>query len=156
MPRFVRAVWDTNINSGPGRRSRLETYYCVSCGSEYQIDTTNCGTEGVALIITKWVALGPGLDPADIRWTRHMQLTFQKHEITISKTDIHSQFEQDAMFPLNDLTQRNRSLLEGRAYKRKADYWYSGCWILQANTRLPWFYPRPEKRACCCCCSCKV
>ncbi|QRD92355.1 F-box domain protein [Aspergillus flavus] len=147
---IVRAAWDAAIKSSPGRRPALDTYRCVTCGLDYEIDATTCGTAGISLIVTKWLDLGPGLDPTDVRWTRHLigSLSLRKQEMTTFNSDVRSQFERDTVFPLDDLTGRNRSLLEDRGYVRQTDWWYNGCWILQANKRLPWLYPRPEKPIC--------
>ncbi|PIG84241.1 F-box domain protein [Aspergillus arachidicola] len=147
---IVRAAWDSAMESSPGRRPVLDTYRCVACRLDYQIDATTCGTAGIALIVTKWLDLGPGLDPTDVRWTRHLigSLSLRMQEMATLNSDVRSQFERETVFPLDDLTGRNRSLLEDRGYVRKTDWWYNGCWILQANKRLPWLYPRPEKPIC--------
>ncbi|KAE8323073.1 hypothetical protein BDV39DRAFT_196183 [Aspergillus sergii] len=147
---IVRAAWYAAMESSPGRRPVLDTHRCVACGLEYQIDTTTCGTAGIALIVTKWLDLGPGLDPTDARWRRHLigSLSLRKQEMTTFNSDVRSQFERESVFPLDDLTGRNRSLLKDTGYVRKMDWWYNGCWILQANKRLPWLYPRPEKPIC--------
>lgn len=75
----------------------------------------------MALIITKWLDLGPSLDSVDVRWTRHLLGTpcYRKDVMTILDSDVHSQFEQGTIFPLHDLTRRNRSLLGGRTYLKK-------------------------------------
>ncbi|KAB8201506.1 hypothetical protein BDV34DRAFT_216281 [Aspergillus parasiticus] len=147
---IVRAAWDAAMESSPGRPPVLDTHRCVACGLDYQIDATTCGTAGIALIVTKWLDLGPGLDPTDVRWTRHLigSLSLRKHDMTTFNSDVRSQFERETVVPLDDLTGRNRSLLEDSGYVRKTDWWYNGCWILQANKRLPWLYPRPEKPIC--------
>ncbi|UDD65901.1 hypothetical protein AFCA_013063 [Aspergillus flavus] len=87
---IVRAAWDAAIKSSPGRRPALDTYRCVTCGLDYEIDATTCGTAGISLIVTKWLDLGPGLDPTDVRWTRHLigSLSLRKQEMTTFNSDV--------------------------------------------------------------------
>ena len=131
----LRAACNTNIDSRSGRRPRLHTYRCMACGLDYQLDAISFGAEGIALVITKWLDLGPGVVPTDVRWTRHLPGTtcFQSYEMITSDSYVRSQFEKGTLFTSDNLTRQNASFLDGRAYTRKMDWWYSGCWILQAN-----------------------
>ncbi|KAL4956730.1 hypothetical protein BDW69DRAFT_192183 [Aspergillus filifer] len=44
--------------------------YCPFCGIEYRIDFQDCETDGNAIVITKWLDLGAGLDADDPKWKR--------------------------------------------------------------------------------------
>ncbi|KAF8862933.1 hypothetical protein BDZ45DRAFT_161989 [Acephala macrosclerotiorum] len=43
---------------------------CMSCQTEFQIDIKDLGESGIALVLTKWQALGKGLDSWDPIWLR--------------------------------------------------------------------------------------
>ncbi|EEQ32746.1 F-box domain-containing protein [Microsporum canis CBS 113480] len=85
----------------------------------------------LALVITKWLNLGNGLDPEDIRWKRH-SAGFQRCACCKS-------IWKDCP-SLDSITQENESHLLNDRYKESMDRWYRDFWILQGGKRL---YPYP-------------
>ncbi|KAE8352213.1 hypothetical protein BDV28DRAFT_161908 [Aspergillus coremiiformis] len=141
VAQIVRRSFIGDVDYGPVPN----TYRCQACGVDFQIKIASCGFDGVALIITKWLELGPGLVPTEIRWRRHLPGTYSltNDEAIQSNGYIRSQFERKTEFPLKALTDRNHLLLKRRAYTRLLDWWKPNCWILQGNKRLPLLYVRP-------------
>ncbi|KAL4964522.1 uncharacterized protein BDV14DRAFT_200806 [Aspergillus stella-maris] len=52
--------------------SRADSHHllCMECFIEYRIDFQRCGSEGDAIVVTKWLDLGAGLNPDDPEWKR--------------------------------------------------------------------------------------
>lgn len=125
-----------------------ETFHCSPCDTTYQVEVRTCGDEGVAVVVTKWLDLGAGLDPHDDRWRRYI-LT-ERHEmkeiVPPSQESTRTRFERDSCVSLEELSRRNSSLLEKRAYTRSMDHWFDNVWVLQGNKRLPIYCYLPPKK----------
>ncbi|EZF25784.1 hypothetical protein H112_01977 [Trichophyton rubrum D6] len=44
-----------------------------ACGTDYQVKVRALDRNGLALVTTKWINLGDGLDPEDIRWKKNSE-----------------------------------------------------------------------------------
>lgn len=67
---------------------------CKICNTSYEFQVEAVGTQHATLTITRWVDLGPGLTPEDIRWRSH--LLFQQRTLGPSSlfSDPRRRFEQ--------------------------------------------------------------
>lgn len=48
-----------------------EVFRCPYCNTDFQIEVKESGDERLALVVTKWLDLGSGLTPMDIKWRVH-------------------------------------------------------------------------------------
>jgi hypothetical protein len=110
---LIQSEWDI-CESRSEKPSDPNIYQCSICGIDYQIEVVDCDSKGTALIITKWLDLGSGLDPNDPGWKRHFfGYSFRlENEATKSDGTLRSQFEQKSAVSLDALTHRNASLLK--------------------------------------------
>jgi hypothetical protein len=113
---LIQSEWDI-CKSRSEKPSDPNIYQCSVCGIDYQIEVVDCDSKGTALIITKWLDLGSGLNPNDPRWKRHsFGYSFRlENDATKSDGTLRSQFEQKSAVSLDALTHRNASLL--RSYE---------------------------------------
>ncbi|RAL12769.1 uncharacterized protein BO97DRAFT_451452, partial [Aspergillus homomorphus CBS 101889] len=94
---------------------------CSLCGVEFQIALCDCGKDGKAVILTKWLDLGVGMDVEDPKWKKatlsFAQCILEPSDVIVSSGDVRRLFcessEQES-----DPTMRNKSYLEGRRYRR--------------------------------------
>jgi hypothetical protein len=93
---------------------------------DYIIDTRDFGDRAFALIVTKWVNLGAGLDPRDGKWQSHLQsaLTHRVVDPLHLLGEIRGGFEGQAELSVEELTADNERKLflirkTRRVYRRK-------------------------------------
>ncbi|KAL3491022.1 hypothetical protein BJX62DRAFT_237623 [Aspergillus germanicus] len=63
--RFSFAIYAPGFRRDPYRAARV--LECPRCGVEFQLDLRDCGGEGRAVVVTKWLDLGSGLTHNDPR-----------------------------------------------------------------------------------------
>ncbi|TVY91759.1 hypothetical protein LAWI1_G003880 [Lachnellula willkommii] len=51
---------------------RTQTLCCPYCCMDYMLDAIDFGERGSAVLVTRWVDLGAGLDPSDAKWQNHI------------------------------------------------------------------------------------
>lgn len=92
----------------------------------------------VALVIMKWLDLGPGVAPDDTRWKGHL-LFF--HDANLGRPDFlgdsRQRFENIPGESEDELLSRNISHLWRRRYKTVMDRLNNNTWFLQAECHLP-------------------
>ncbi|EAW10947.1 F-box domain protein [Aspergillus clavatus NRRL 1] len=143
---------ESGTRTGTGTETPSEppqTFHCPSCDTTYQVEVRTCGDDGVAVVVTKWLDLGAGLDPQDHDWTRHIfgdRLDRRAAMHALPEESVRTRFERSSAVSREDLTRRNSGLLEGRAYTRKMDHWFDHVWVLQGNKRLPIYCYLPPKK----------
>ena len=69
-----------------------------------------------------------------------------KEIVPPSQESTRTRFERDSCVSLEELSRRNSSLLEKRAYTRSMDHWFDNVWVLQGNKRLPIYCYLPPKK----------
>ncbi|KAE8361873.1 hypothetical protein BDV27DRAFT_166544 [Aspergillus caelatus] len=124
------------------------TFHCPPCDTTFQVEVRLCGNEGVAVVVSKWLDLGAGLDPHDERWRRHICTDrLDMREVVLPPQEsVRTRVERDSPVSLEELTRRNSSLLEGSTYTRRLDHWFDDVWVLQGNKRLPLYCYLPPKK----------
>jgi hypothetical protein len=132
-------------------KTRIEppqTFHCPPCDTTFQVEVRTCGDEGVAVVVTKWLDLGAGLDPYDEHWRRHIFTAMHemKEVVPPPEQNVRTRFERASAVSLEELTRRNSSLLERRTYTRRMDHWFDDVWVLQGNKRLPIYCYLPPKK----------
>ncbi|KAJ5292034.1 hypothetical protein N7478_001285 [Penicillium angulare] len=88
-------------------KATTPTYICEECNTRLRIETIDYETN-LALIITKWIEIGPGLSPDDPQWMRHagkadnayLYPDSANYHLSNGKSDARSCFEN--AFPLNN------------------------------------------------------
>ncbi|KAL3459489.1 hypothetical protein BJX64DRAFT_291158 [Aspergillus heterothallicus] len=93
----------------------LEDRMCPECGVQFRIDLRDCGGEGRAVVITKWLDLGSGHACEDLRLralVNNNVITRDRRAIP-SKGQIRQRYEAQG----NDLTERNYLYLAKRRYR---------------------------------------
>ena len=114
----------------------IDLLRCRQCGTEYQIQLRMLGEEGLALVITKWLDLGLGLTPNDIKW-RYLRAEYRKEAISELPENIRRRFESVSALSQDALSSRNASYLLEDRFMKVMDWWEDWSWILQAGERLP-------------------
>lgn len=57
-------------NSSPG--TAPDIHICLRCKTHYQIEVCAIGDEDRAVVVTKWLDVGAGLTPKDVKWQVHL------------------------------------------------------------------------------------
>lgn len=114
----------------------IDVLRCRQCSTEYQIKLRMLGDEGLALVITKWLDLGQGLTPNDIKW-RYLGFEYREKAISELPGKIRQRFESESELSQDELLSRNASYLTGDRFMKVMDWWDDQSWILQAGERLP-------------------
>ncbi|KAK2781702.1 hypothetical protein FQN52_001377 [Onygenales sp. PD_12] len=131
IPQLFAAALEGPRTNDNGIHMDPEVHRC-RCGVEYQIEVRNYGDAGLALVITKWVDLGPGLRPTDAEWSGHFYPE-QTEQLLAGKSvgDTRSLFEREPGLSLESLTWKNKSCLLTESYKKSMDQLDNRTWILQ-------------------------
>ena len=111
---------------------------CRSCKFSYQLQVLDTVSDGLAVVITKWLDLGSGLTPMDPKW-RGFAATFQvdqESEQAGQAEKCMMDFEKEEGMVQQALTTRNASYLINQRYKDTISKRYCGVWILQADQRM--------------------
>jgi hypothetical protein len=53
-------------------KCRIQTLQCPYCWMDYVLDAVDFGERGFAVLATRWINLGAGLDSADAKWRSHI------------------------------------------------------------------------------------
>jgi hypothetical protein len=110
------------------KSSNPNIYQCSFCCTDFQLEVVDCDRKGIALVITRWLDLGSGLDPDDPKWRRHLYIYGYGCLVTQPVGVLRSHFEQKSEVSLDALTRRNESLLKS--------YWFRGRMILEGNKAM--------------------
>ncbi|KAK2797235.1 hypothetical protein FQN51_008758 [Onygenales sp. PD_10] len=129
-PLFAAALEGPRTDEN-GMRIDPEIHRCSRCGVEYQIEVMNYGDLGLALVITKWLDLGPGLRPTDAEWNGLFDRQIKQLPAGKSVGDTRSLFEREPGLSLESLTWKNKSCLLTESYKKSMDQLDNRTWILQ-------------------------
>lgn len=98
---------------------RPQTLQCPECWMEHELDIADLGTRGFAILITKWVNLGSGLDFRDPKWQSHVTARANLNGGHPRQTgDIKKNFEAQTEIPMRDLTADNKLKLSSGRYER--------------------------------------
>jgi hypothetical protein len=112
---------------------------CRVCGIEYDIALRDYGAEGKAIVVTKWVDLGAGLEWSDPTWTRitndsrycpPVRSSRRTWQLFLDAICLQEQFS----LPNGRTTSRNHACLMEKQYRN---------WIFRSNDTLYWSIPIP-------------
>lgn len=110
---------------------------CRRCKFVYQLEVLDTGSDGLAIIITKWLDLGSGLTPLDQRWRFLTDLTQEDDETDYAgdAERCRLEFEREKGLKQHAITLRNASHLSKQQYRKTMNEISAGVWILQAGRR---------------------
>ena len=74
MFQLIMSSLDEHLTKSKGPREPKRRI-CCRCQFVYQLEVLDTGSDGLAIVITKWLDLGSGLTPLDQRWRFHAGLT---------------------------------------------------------------------------------
>ncbi|KFY41076.1 hypothetical protein V495_05054 [Pseudogymnoascus sp. VKM F-4514 (FW-929)] len=97
-----------------GKNCQTPTLPCRYCYMDYMVDAKDFGEKGFAIITTKWVNFGAGLESPDAKWITHTQLYIEErgvHETAGDLGGVRAAFENAAEMSLEDLTSDNERQL---------------------------------------------
>ena len=110
---------------------------CRRCNTDFQIEIRALGDEGLALVTTKWLDLGSGLTPTDIKWGYYR---FGDRSPTIDASvvpgDVRLLFESECGMSQDSLSSQNASYLSKDRFMKVMDSQHSKKWTLQAGKRM--------------------
>lgn len=96
-----------------------QTMQCPYCWIDYEIDAIDFGDQGFAIVVTRWINLGAGLDAADTKWRSHFTRPvagLAKPYHSRAQGEIRLGFESQAELPLDEFTADNKMKLFSRRY----------------------------------------
>lgn len=76
---------------------------------DYELEAVDFREKGIAVVLTKWLNLGGGINPADVKWHSHNH-QFEPEDVIYephSLGGIRKQFEQQGGISVKDLTAEN-------------------------------------------------
>ncbi|RAK75713.1 uncharacterized protein BO72DRAFT_157978 [Aspergillus fijiensis CBS 313.89] len=99
-----------------------ECMRCPICEVEFQIALEDCGKDGKAVIITKWLDLGAGMDLEDPKWKKKATSEYPGPRggldpAMASSGEVRRLFCESSVQE-SDPTRRNKSYLVGKRYRR--------------------------------------
>ncbi|RAL00214.1 hypothetical protein BO80DRAFT_435585 [Aspergillus ibericus CBS 121593] len=106
---------------GSKKPSTTEYMRCSPCRVEFQIALRDCGKDGTAVVVTKWLDLGAGTetDLEDLKWKQPtflgLEFIYEPAYAMASSGEVHRLFRKGSEC---DPTLRNQSYLIGRRYRR--------------------------------------
>ena len=111
-------------------------HMCHHCNFIFQLQVLDIVSNGLAIVITKWLDLGSGLTPMDPKW-RILADTFQGGDQEQGQASqaqkCRMDFENEDGMMQQALTLRNASYLNDQRYKGTMWKRCCGDWILQAD-----------------------
>ena len=110
---------------------------CRRCKFEYQLEVLDTGSDGLAIVITRWLDLGSGLTPSDPKWRFHTESVGQDDGIDHAGNAerCRLEFEKEEGLGHHAITLRNASYLSQQQYRKAMNKVSEGVWILQAGRR---------------------
>ena len=106
---------------------------CRRCQFVYQLEVVDTGSDGLAIVTTKWLDLGSGLTPLDRKWRLHTGLTRGSDDHTGDVERCRLEFEKEERLKQHAITLRNASYLSEQQYRKTINKINAGVWILQAG-----------------------
>ncbi|KAJ5613680.1 hypothetical protein N7528_007334 [Penicillium herquei] len=116
---------------------------CEMCNTEAHIEITKIGSK-IALLVTKWINLGPGITPDDILWRAHVENPLMLNtDSECIPEDLYTNprlfFERAALLAFKDLGSRNLAILRGREYLTSPSFrlwpWTNDMWLMPFQAR---------------------
>ena len=110
---------------------------CDQCKFVYQLEILDTGSDGLAIVITKWLDLGSGLTPLDPKWRFHDLLTEEDDGLDYAGDSERCRvdFEKEGGLTHHGITLRNASHLSEQQYRKTMNKMFARKWILQARRR---------------------
>jgi hypothetical protein len=87
------------------------TLQCQYCYMDFEIDIRDLGERGTALVFTRWINLGAGLNPSDSKWQGHHIKYNHDHPTSLNPGSIRSSFEEQRGLPVDELAVGNKARL---------------------------------------------
>ena len=114
-------------------------HMCHYCNVVFQLQVLDTVSDGLAIVITKWLDLGPGLTPMDPKWSilaDRFHGGDQEQEQARQAENCRTDFEKEEGMTQQAHTLRNLSYLNDRRYKGTKWKRCCGDWILQADQHM--------------------
>jgi hypothetical protein len=118
-------------------KCRIQTLQCPYCWMDYTLDAIDFGERGFAVLITRWINLGAGLDSADPKWQSHITMRMARgiHH-PHHPGDIRTGFEDHAKVSVEEITTDNRLKLFSKRQTRL---------VCRGSDGLVWRWDRGER-----------
>lgn len=122
-----------------GKNCQTRTFQCPYCYVDYVVDAKDFGERGFAVVTTKWVNFGAGLESPDIKWESHADRYLDR--VGVDRTADHPEriradFENQAELSLEDLTADNERKLFSTRKRRQDTRAPDGCvWRWDCGTQ---------------------
>ena len=131
---LIMSSLDEHLTAGPQEPKRR---FCRRCKFIYQLEVLDTGSDGLAIVITKWLDLGSGLTPLDQRWRFRTEQTPEDDEADHAgdAERCRLEFEKGGGLKQHAITLRNASYLSKQQYRQTMNELSAGIWILQAGRR---------------------
>ena len=131
---LIMSSLDEYLTEGPREPKRR---VCRKCKFIYQLEVLDTGSDGLAIVITKWLDLGSGLTPLDQRWRLFTEFPHEddgaNHADDADRCRL--EFEKGGGLKQHVITLRNASYLSKQQYRQTMNNISAGVWILQAGRR---------------------
>ena len=135
---LIMSSLDEHLTRSEGPREP-KSRICPRCKFVYKLEVLDTGSDGLAIVITKWLDLGSGLTPLDPRWRFHKGLTGLRQDDGIDHARdaerCRVEFEKEGGLKQHAVTLRNASYLSKQQYRKTMNRISARVWILQAGRR---------------------
>ena len=121
------------------RLQEPKRHRCRRCNFVFQLEVLDTGSDGLAIVITKWLDLGSGLTPMDPKWrvlTAAVVDGDYGNDHASEAERCRLDFEKEEGLTQQAITLRNASYLSDQRYKDTMSKSFCGEWILQAGRRM--------------------
>ena len=125
------------------RPQEPKRHRCRRCNFVFQLEVLDTGSDGLAIVITKWLDLGSGLTPTDPKWMVLTATLVDGYDVNDHASEAERcrlDFEKGEGLTQQAITLRNASYLSDQRYKQVMTKWSCGDWILQAGRRVHLYY----------------
>lgn len=132
----VKAHIESYCSSGQASTRPADYGRCPECNTSYKLELRELDQANICLVVTRWLDLGPGLNPNDVRWKTHVDyscgLNGHAHELIDSR----QRFENDSVQAADSFSEeaayrRNVSLLQDQKYRRAMTPITTQKWVMR-------------------------
>lgn len=90
------------------------------------------------MVVIKWLDLGDGLTPTDLRWKANVAYRRIDQPVFLGDIgDVCTRFESQAGISQASLSELNASYISSQIFRKLLDPWTVDTWILQGGRRMP-------------------
>ncbi|KAJ5819621.1 hypothetical protein N7474_005212 [Penicillium riverlandense] len=136
----LKAHIESYCSSGRASTRPADYGRCPTCNTSYKLELRELDQANICLVVTRWLDLGPGLNPNDVQWKTHVDYSRGMDGDTPDLIDSRQRFEDDSMQAADSFSEeaayrRNVSLLQNQEYRRVMTPITTQRWIMRSREK---------------------